>query len=141
MHLEDTIDIEVPPDRVWQASIDLENWPQWNPNVRRIQRLDSGPLRVGSAARIVQPGIHAEWVVTELTPGHRFQWETRFRGMHLMATHEVSAASHGTRNLLRLAVTGWLGRLYWPLLRRLTERALRQENEGLKRFCELSTEK
>lgn len=37
-----------PPQRVWDILIDLENAPEWVPDLISARRLDSGPLRVGS---------------------------------------------------------------------------------------------
>lgn len=133
MKLESAIPIDAPPEIVWAVTQDLERWPEWAPSMESVRRLDQGPLEVGSAALIKQPGLpEAKWVVTEITPGERFTWKSHIRGMHMSATHEIRATSSGAENLLRIELVGLVARLLWPLIRFPLRRALERENAGLK---------
>ena len=137
MKLEDVIEIAAAPDVVWEVTTDVECWPEWMPTVSSVRRVDHGPFSVGSAAWIKQPALpETKWTVTSLAPGERFTWETQVRGMLMVATHEIMPAGAGTRNVLRLEITGFAGRLMWPLLGRSVRRSLEQENRGLKQRCE-----
>jgi uncharacterized membrane protein len=137
MRLEEEIDIAAPADLVWAVTVDLERWPEWTPTVRRIRRLDAGRFERGSRALLDQPGLpEAEWEVTALAPGESFTWGTRVRGMRMSATHELAPTAVGTRNVLRIEMSGVLVWLLRPLLGFSVRRALRQENAGLKRRCE-----
>ena len=51
-----TVEISAAPDQVWGVLTDVERWSEWTETVTRVQRLDDGPLREGSRARISQPG-------------------------------------------------------------------------------------
>jgi hypothetical protein len=103
MRVESVIQINAPQEVVWAVTVDFACWPEWTPTMESVKRLDAGPLCVGSVARIKQPRLpEAEWRVTALTLGKRFTWETRVRGIHMVASHELSATDGGTRNLLRL---------------------------------------
>lgn len=145
MTLENGINIDAPQSAVWNIMTDIERWPEWTPTVKEVQRLDTGPFDRGSSARIKQPGLPvATWVVTELTPGERFTWESRIRGLRLIATHELATQEGGTRSLLRITMSGLVARVLWPLIRFSARRSLERENAGLKARCEvpagLSTE-
>ncbi|HSH44495.1 MAG TPA: SRPBCC family protein [Longimicrobiales bacterium] len=137
MKVEDRVYVEAPAGVVWRVTVDVERWPDWTPTVRSVARVDEGELGVGSVARIEQPGQpESEWVVRELEAGKRFVWETRRRGLRMVATHELSPRGRGTANLLRLDASGPVAVLLWPVLGVLMRRALTRENAGLKRHCE-----
>lgn len=42
--------IQAPAECVLAVMRDNERWPEWTPTVKRIRRLESGPLAVGSRA-------------------------------------------------------------------------------------------
>lgn len=137
VRVTDRIRIEAPPDVVWAVTTDVKRWPDWTPTVTAAERLDAGPLRPGSAARLAQPGQpEAVWTVTELVVGERFAWTSRRPGLRLTGTHALRPDGDGTLNELRLDAAGPLAVLGWPLLRPLVARALRDENRGLKAHCE-----
>jgi len=137
MILENVIEIDAPPSLVWAVTCDTENWPKWTPTVDEIVRIEDGPFDVGSAARIKQPGMpEAEWRVTEFRDGERFTWETRVRGIHMAATHELVPYQSGTKNILRLEFKGLMAILLWPMIRASAKKSLEQENTGLKTQCE-----
>jgi hypothetical protein len=84
------IDIEASSERVWAVLLDIERWPEWDPPITSIQRLDTGPFGVGSRTRICQPKLRpAEWRVTELDETMRsFTWVTRSPGVEIMGATE-----------------------------------------------------
>ena len=75
MRIEHTIDIAAPAERVWALTVDVESWPELSPTMTAVERLDGGPLRVGSTARVKQPGQRAKvWTVTAVQPGRPVPW-------------------------------------------------------------------
>jgi uncharacterized protein YndB with AHSA1/START domain len=134
------VDIQASPDRVWAVMSDIERWPEWTPTVTSIQRLDRGPLAIGSRVRIRQPKLPpAEWKVTELDEGRSFTWVTRSPGVRVTARHGVEANQGGSRATLSLQFSGLLGPLVACLTRGLTERYLCLEARGLRERSEGST--
>lgn len=137
MKLENQIQIAAPPAEVWRIAVDVERWPEWTPTVTRVRRLDQGTFDVGSVALISQPGLpDAEWRVTALKQEESFSWETRVRGIRMVATHQLAPSGAGTLNTLRLEMAGFLAFLLWPLMRRPIAATLEKENAGLKAACE-----
>lgn len=137
MIVEHTTHIQAPPALVWRVTADVEAWPEWTPTVTSVKRLGEAPFGLGSVARIKQPGQpEADWVVTRFEPEQRFAWETRRAGLRMVGTHEVSAEGDGTKNVLRVEAEGAMAVLLWPVLRLAMRRALHQENDGLKTYCE-----
>jgi len=137
MRIEDSIDIAAPPERIWDLTVDVEAWPRHTASITSVERLDDGPLRIGSTAKIKQPGQGAKtWTVDTLEQGHRFAWSTRALGARMTGTHVVDAQPSGTRNTLRIDIVGPLAPLLGPLVARPIRKALRMENEGFKRAAE-----
>jgi uncharacterized membrane protein len=48
MRFESSIEINAPAERIWALMGKLEEWPQWMPSIKKIDRLSKGPLAVGS---------------------------------------------------------------------------------------------
>jgi uncharacterized membrane protein len=140
MRVSNGIRIAASPNVVWAVTTDVERWPEWTPTVKSVKRLDAGPLRAGSVARIAQPMQPvSDWTVTEFDEGRRFAWETHRPGMRMKGWHVISDDGGGTKNVLHLDAHGPLAVLLWPLLRPAIARALADENRGLKRRCETGT--
>ena len=137
MNASHTIHINAPPETVWALTVNIDGWADWNPNVAAAERLDAGPFRVGSQARMIQPGLPpAVWTVTHLENGTCFVWETRVRGLHLIAGHRIAPSGSGTENVLSLDAKGVLAFVLSPLIARSSARTLERENQGLKRALE-----
>src|SRR4051794_16254836 len=102
-HICTTIDIQAPPDRVWEAVRDVERWPEWTPTVISVRPLDPGALAVGSRAIVRQPKLlPARWQVIEIEDGRSFTWITRSPGLSVTARHSVEGAANGSRVTLSL---------------------------------------
>lgn len=137
-HFSITVDIQASPERVWAVLCDIERWPEWTSSVTSIERLDAGPFAVGSRVRIHQPKLRpAEWQVTELDEGSSsFTWVTRSPGIQVAGGHLVEAVGAGSRATLSLQFSGLLGPLVARFYRRLNERYLATEANGLKACSE-----
>jgi uncharacterized membrane protein len=132
-----TIDIAAPPERVWQVVTDVEDWPRWTASMSAIKRLDDGPLRMGSRARIKQPGLPVlVWEVTELDEGTSFTWVTHTPGVASTAAHLVSATANGSRLTLSVTWTGIFGGLTGALMGKRTRKSLTVDADGHKACAE-----
>lgn len=140
MRYEHTLLIEAPIDRLWHLTTDITAWPTFMPTIQRLTRLDDGPLRVGSTARIKQPAQPAAvWTVTQLAPTHQFTWETSRRGLRMTGGHHLEATPTGTRNTLTLELTGAGARLFALLFGAAIRHSLRTENAAFERKATSST--
>ncbi len=102
------VEIRVSPPRVWDVLLDVERWPEWTTSVSKVQRMDIGPLTLGSRTRIWQPKLMpAVWQVTSLDEKrHIFAWTTHTFGIKIIARHQVDAVGaaqprHPLAHLLR----------------------------------------
>jgi uncharacterized protein YndB with AHSA1/START domain len=135
-----TIDIAAPAQLVNEVYTHVERWPEWAAaSVTRVERLDQGRLRVASRARIKQPRLPTTvWEVTEVVTGRSFTWVARGPGIITTASHVVTPldADGPTRVTASLQQTGPLGQVLGFLTKRLTNRYMQTEVQGLKARCE-----
>lgn len=48
MRFASAVEIDAPADEVWALIDKLEEWPQWMPSIKKIERVSGEPLTVGS---------------------------------------------------------------------------------------------
>jgi uncharacterized protein YndB with AHSA1/START domain len=124
--------IDAPTEPVWEVLSDVAGWPDWLPTVDSVERLDDGPLRVGSRAEVRQPRLpKAVWEVTEVVPGRSFTWEATGPGMRTIGRHEVVPDATGSTVTLGIEQTGPMGAVAAVLWRRLTQRYIELEAASL----------
>jgi uncharacterized membrane protein len=138
MHFEVSAEVSAPARRVFDTYADVEQWPSWTASVTSVERLDDGPLRVGSRARVRQPRLPvAVWEVTELVPGQSFTWVARGPGVRTTGTHRVTPVAEGKVMVTAiLDQAGLFGPIAGLMTRGLTQRYLNTEVQGLKEHCE-----
>lgn len=127
-----------PQNQVWQALIDVTDWPRWTPSYTSIKRLDEGPLAVGSRARVKQPRLAPTVVeVTELDAGRAFTWVSSAAGVRFVGQHRLlPEVGGGTRIELAAELSGWLAGTVKALLGRRIERYVQLEAKGIKAAAE-----
>lgn len=135
--LQHTVTIAAPPERVWAVVVDVERWPERVPTVEAVERLDPGPLGVGSRSRVQQPRLpSAVWTVTDLTDGSSYTWQSSSPGATVTAAHVVEPHPAGSRLTLAVTVTGPLAWIGWLLTRSLTTRYVETEAASIKMASE-----
>jgi hypothetical protein len=134
-----SIRIAATPRDVWTVLVDVENWPIWASQFKRLERLDSAPLGLGSNVRVKPKGMLAStWRVTEYEDARSFTWESSLApGLLVTGGHVLLAGGAGTNAEFWLEAGGAFGSLLAPLLRRTVfSRNTRSATEGLKRYME-----
>ncbi|HEX6150690.1 SRPBCC family protein, partial [Nocardioides sp.] len=129
---ETTRHIDAPADSVWGVLSDVARWPEWTPTIDSVERLDSGPLRVGSRAEVRQPKLpRAQWEVTELVAGRSFTWEATGPGLRTIGRHEVDPDAGGCTVRLSIEQTGPMAGVAAMMWRGLTQRYVELEAASL----------
>src|SRR3990172_4948983 len=126
--------MNVPPARLYETYVDVNRWPEWNPDVAQARLLSDGPLAVGSRARVslkrslfIRVGRISEidflflpmrlvaftgvlnrvWRVTEINPGQSVTWRWSFLpGIHMVAHYIAESAYGGSHATIRIRVRG-----------------------------------
>lgn len=142
MRLTASTDTQADPRTVWAALVDVGTWPRWTASMTTVERLDDGPLRLGSRARIKQPGFPPlVWEVGDLREDSEFTWTTRSPGVRTVGRHVLTPTPDGgTRITLEVEQTGVLGAIVGALTKAKTRRFLEMEAAGLRAAAETSTD-
>jgi uncharacterized protein YndB with AHSA1/START domain len=93
-----SIRIGAPPADVWAAIRDVEAWPTWASQFKRLERLEASPPAVGSRVRVTPKGMPgAVRQVTEYEEGKSFTWVVGHRGS---PSHDLDTRPLTSRNRL-----------------------------------------
>ncbi|MFZ9702737.1 MAG: SRPBCC family protein [Candidatus Limnocylindrus sp.] len=140
MHMQ--IVIDAPLQRVWEVASDVQRQPEWMHEMKRVEMLTPGPVRVGSrgraTVRIFGISTTDDVVITRLEPPHAFgiRHEGRFTGEGLLEFGAEGDQRTMIRwmEYLRPPLFPMLGGLIQrPILRRIFQSDLRTLKEILER--------
>lgn len=71
-----SITINAPIARVWEIAADIQRQPEWMHEMKRVEMITPGPIRVGSrgraTVRIFGISTTDDVVITQLEPPHAF---------------------------------------------------------------------
>jgi uncharacterized membrane protein len=139
MEHEVVVTVDAPAEKVWSVLSDVEGWPEWTESMSKVERLEDGPLAVGSTARVKQPRLAANvWRVTELEENRSFTWTTKAMGITTVADHEIEELEPATSKVtLRIRMSGGLAGVLSLLFGGMTRRYVQMEADGLKRQSEM----
>lgn len=117
MRFESSIDIDAPAERVWALVDKLEEWSQWMPSIKKIERVSQGPLRAGSQLRVTAKvsGLTVKLLmtITEFVQERNVVLEGKALGTRLTRFYTLEPVDGKTKVTIGGDVSGalaWLGR-------------------------------
>ena len=117
MRFESSIDINAPAEKVWAMMGKLEEWPQWMPSIRKIERVSQGPFSVGSQlfVTVKASGIRVKLLmtITKFIPERNVVMEGRVLGTKLTRFYILEPVDGKTKVTIGGDVSGaltWLVR-------------------------------
>ncbi len=128
------IDVDAPPEAVWNVLTGFADWPRWNPDVKSMAF--DGPVEPGSTFRWkAGPGTIVS-TLEEVEPHRRVRW--RGKTMSIAAQHEYrfDARDGGTHVETEETFSGLLVRLMRGSLQKTLDRALEDGLRHLKAEAE-----
>ena len=112
MRFESSIEIDAPAEKVWALIDKLEEWPQWMPSIKKIERVSQGPLTVGSqlsvTAKVSGLTVTLLMTITEFVPERNVVMEGKALGTKLTRFYTLEPVNGKTKVTIGGDVSGAL---------------------------------
>jgi carbon monoxide dehydrogenase subunit G len=117
MRFESSIDINAPAEEVWALIDKLEEWPQWMPSIKKIERVSKGPLTAGSqlsvTVKVSGLTVTLLMTITEFIPERNVVMQGKALGTKLTRFYTLEPLDGKTKVTIGGEVSGalaWLAR-------------------------------
>jgi carbon monoxide dehydrogenase subunit G len=115
MRFESSIEINAPTGKVWTLIDRLEEWPQWMPSIKSIERISRGPLGIGSqlavTANVSRLTVKLLMTIVEFVPERSVVMKGRALGTNLTRFYTLEPVNDRTRVTVGGEVSGVLALL------------------------------
>lgn len=112
MRFESSIEINAPVKKVWALIDKLEEWPQWMPSIKKIERVSKGPLAVGSQlsvmARVSGLPVKLFMTIREFVPERTVVMQGKTLGTNLTRFYNLGPVNGKTKVIIGGEVSGAL---------------------------------
>jgi len=117
MRFSSSVEINAPVEKVWALVDRLEEWPQWMPSIKKIERVSEGPLTVGSqlsvTAKVNRLTVNLLMTITEFVPERSVVMQGKVLGINLTRFYFFEPVNGKTKVTIGGEVSGllaWLAR-------------------------------
>jgi carbon monoxide dehydrogenase subunit G len=112
MRFESSIEINAPVKKVWALIDRLEEWPQWMPSIKKIERVSKGPLAIGSklsvTAKVSGLMVTLLMTITEFVPERTVVMQGKTLGTNLTRFYNMEPVNGKTMVTIGGDVSGAL---------------------------------
>ncbi len=114
MKFESSVEIDASLETIWAEVKDPEEWSQWVPSIKKVEKISKDPLGVGAQVRVTaKSGITVRLLmtITEFVPGQRVIMNGKILGTKLIRSYTLEPLNHKTRFTASGEVSGptaWL---------------------------------
>jgi uncharacterized membrane protein len=138
MRFESSIEINAPAEKVWAMIDKLEEWPQWMPSIKNIERLSKEPLTVGSqlsvTATVSGLTVTLLMTITEFVPERTVVMQGKALGTSLTRFYTLEPVNGKTKVTIGGDVSGalaWLACRGGQAVSAEIAQAVKKKVEGL----------
>jgi uncharacterized membrane protein len=117
VRFESAININAPTKKVWALIDKLEEWPQWMPSIKKIERLSKEPLTVGSqlsvTAKVSGLTVNLLMTIIKFVPERTVVMQGKALGTSLTRFYTLEPLDSRTKVTIGGDVSGalaWLAR-------------------------------
>ena len=136
MKFSASVEITATPEKTWALVNNIEEWPNWIPSLKKIEKITEGPLGVGSQVLVVAKSlitVNLLMTITEFVAGRRVVMEGGVLGVKMTRYYELEPVG---QNKAKLTAGGEVSGLLAFLVRRGGQRLSEEIVQALKRKVE-----
>ena len=136
MKFSSSVEINAPPEKVWALVNELEEWPQWIPSMKKIEKISEGVLGEGSQIRVTAKSVITVkllMTITEFVPPQHAVMQGKALGTRMTRYYTLEPVNQGTR----LTVGGEVSGLLAFLVRRGSQALSEEIVQAAKRKIEV----
>ncbi len=122
MIVEKSVEFDAPPDAVWDVLVDVDSWPDWNPDVKSAS-LD-GPFAQGSRFKWKSGPSTITSTIERADRPKVAGWTGTTLGARATHVWQLEPTERGTRLTTRESMSGVVPRLFSGSMRRTLEKSL-----------------
>ena len=115
MRFSSIVEINAPVEKVWALIDKLEEWHQWMPSIKKIEKVSEGPLTVGSqlsvTAKVSRLTVNLLMTITEFVPQRSVVMQGKALGTNLIRFYTFEPVNGKTKVTIGGEVSGLLARL------------------------------
>jgi carbon monoxide dehydrogenase subunit G len=138
MKFESSVEINAPVEKVWTLVDNLEEWHQWMPSIKKIERVSKGPLTVGSqlsvTAKVSRLTVKLLMTITEFVPERTVVMKGKSLGTKLTRFYTLEPVNGKTKVIVGGEVSGvlaWLAQRGGQAISNEIAQAVKKKIEGL----------
>jgi hypothetical protein len=127
------IEIDAPPEKLWQVLTDFRSFPEWNPFIRQITGLPKEGEKLNVHLKPIKGReMTFKPTVMKSIPNHEFRWLGKIPGFHGEHIFEIKSNKKGVKFIQREVFTGFLVPFVGKKVVRDTHPAFEKMNRALK---------
>jgi uncharacterized protein YndB with AHSA1/START domain len=113
IHVVNELEMDAPPDAVWDCLIHAAAWPEWYPNASNVTVHDApdGRLSAGARFRWKTFGVVIDTRVEEFEPPMRIAWSAKAFGLEVYHAWLIIPLADGCKVITEETQNGILARL------------------------------
>jgi uncharacterized protein YndB with AHSA1/START domain len=131
---EAEIEVAAPPETIWEVLSDIERWPAWNPEVKRMAL--SGQVAPGAEFRWKAGGVSIRSRLEEVDAPRKIGWTGKAAGLRARHVYNFGRRDDATIVTTTESFDGFVARLFRKRLQVSLERSLDQGLTHLKAEAE-----
>ena len=103
------IEINAPPEIVWEILINAEDWPNWYKGTSKVKvNTDNKLIQENSSFHWKTMGIDFESTIEEFVPYRRLSWESKLKKIQGYHAWLIIPTGDGCKVITEEAQNGWL---------------------------------